>query len=164
MKLTYVALMRWQPGDKEPVMLGCGADLSEYSFFQRGTIKEGMTFTAKTVIRKTQAGGRQSVKASGSLCHVVVRESHLSAAVFCDEEYPARAAMSVAMQTINEFQASGSTTWENSQGDIAEGQLLCEQALSKYKVCLCQNLSAAERSTSLCDKSLSACITYATHT
>eukprot|EP00892_Ulva_mutabilis_P008396 jgi/Ulvmu1/5929/UM026_0051.1 len=49
MKLTYVALFRWLPGDKEPIMLGCAADLSEYSFFQRGTIKEGMTFTGKTV-------------------------------------------------------------------------------------------------------------------
>lgn len=134
MKLLYVALMRWLPGDKEPVMLGCGADLSEYSFFQRGTIKEGMTFTAKTVIRKTQVGGRQSVKASGSVCHVVVRDSHLSAAVFCDEEYPARAAMSVGMQTMNEFQASGDTSWETAQADLSEGQLLCEQALIKYKV------------------------------
>lgn len=115
-------------------MLGCSADLSEYSFFQRGTIKEGMTFTAKTVLRKTQVGGRQSVKASGSVCHVVVRESHLSAAVFCDEEYPARAAMSVAMQTVNDFQASGSTGWERTEVDLTAGQPLCDQALIKYKV------------------------------
>lgn len=134
MKLTYVALMRWLPGDKEPVMLGCGADLSEYSFFQRGTIREGVTFTAKTVIRKTQPGGRQSVKASGSVCHVVVRDSHLSAAVFCDEEYPARAAMSVAMQTMDDFQGSAGTEWQTADEDVTAGQLLCEQALAKYKV------------------------------
>lgn len=134
MKLTYVALFRWLPGDSEPVMLGCGADLSEYSFFQRGTVKEGMTFTGKTVVRKTQVGGRQSVKASGSVCHVVVRDSHLSAAVFCDEEYPTRAAMSVAMQTINDFQALGITGWEDTHVDLTAGQPLCEQALIKYKV------------------------------
>jgi hypothetical protein len=134
MKLSYVALMRWRPGDQEPVLLGVGAELSDYSFFQRGSVKEFMTFTAKTVTRKTQVGARQTVKAQAYMCHVVVRDSHLAAAVFCDEEYPSRAAMSVAMQTINEFETSGTTAWKTTEVDVTDAQSLCEQALVKYKV------------------------------
>lgn len=134
MKLTYVALMRWRPDDAEPVLLGQAAELSDYSFFQRGSIKEFMLFTGKTVVRKTQVGARQTVKAQAYMCHVIVRNSHLAGVVFCDEEYPSRAAMSVAMQTITDFENGGTTAWKQAQADITEGQSLCEQALVKYKV------------------------------
>jgi synaptobrevin homolog YKT6 len=134
MKLSYVALMRWRPGDQEPVMLGTGAELSDYSFFQRGSIKEFMGFTSKTVVRRTQVGARQSVKAQAYMCHVIVRDSHLACAVFCDEEYPARAGMSVAMQTIQEFESSNTGAWKTTEVDSTEANALCEQALVKYKV------------------------------
>lgn len=134
MKLSYVALMRWRPGDKEPIMLGTGAELSDYSFFQRGSIREFMGFTSKTVVRRTQVGARQTVKAQAYMCHVIVRDSHLACAVFCDEEYPSRAAMSVAMQTIQEFEKSSTGAWKTTEVDTTDGQGLCEQALEKYKV------------------------------
>lgn len=135
MKLSFVALMRWKPGDAEPVVLGAAAELSDYSFFQRGSIKEFMLFTGKTVVRKTQPGARQTVKAQAYMCHVVVKNSQLAAVVFCDEEYPSRAAMSVAMQVISEFENGGSTAWKQAEADITDGQPLCDQALVKYKVC-----------------------------
>jgi synaptobrevin homolog YKT6 len=134
MKLTYVALFRWKPDGEEPILLGSAAELSDYSFFQRGSIKEFMLFTGKTVVRKTQVGARQTVKAQAYMCHVVVRNSHLAAVVFCDEEYPSRAAMSVAMQTIADFENGGTTAWKTAEADITDGQSLCEQALVKYKV------------------------------
>ena len=135
MKISYVAVMRWKPDSEEPVLLGSGADLSDYSFFQRGSIKEFMLFTSKTVARKTQVGARQTVKAQGYMCHVVVRNSHLAAAVVCDQEYPSRAAMSVAMQTIADFESSGNTAWKTAEADTNEASTLCEQAVIKYKVC-----------------------------
>lgn len=135
MKLTYVGLLKWKPGGEEPVLLGCAAELSDYSFFQRGSIKEFMCFTGKTVVRKTQVGARQTVKAQAHyLCHVVVKNSHLAGVVFCDDEYPSRAAMSVAMQVINDFEATGATAWKQAEADTTEGQSLCEEALVKYKV------------------------------
>jgi synaptobrevin homolog YKT6 len=134
MKLTYVALMRWKPDSAEPILLGQAAELSDYSFFQRGSIKEFMLFTGKTVVRKTQVGARQTVKAQAYLCNVVVRNSHLAAVVFCDQEYTTRAAMSVAMQTITDFENAGTIAWKQTEADITDGQLLCEQALTKYRV------------------------------
>ena len=133
MKLVYIGLMKWKPGSEEPVLLGSAAELSDYSFFQRGSIKEFMCFTGKTVARKTQAGARQTVKAQAYMCHVVVRNSHLAAVVFCDEAYPSRAAMSVAMQLINDYEAAGSTAWKTADADISDAAPLCEQALVKYK-------------------------------
>jgi synaptobrevin homolog YKT6 len=134
MKISYVALMKWKPGDAEPIVLGSAAELSDYSFFQRGSLKEFMCFTGKTVARKTQPGARQTVKVQAYLCHVVVRNSQLAAVVFCDEEYPSRAAMSVAMQIISEFESGGTTAWKQAETDTTDGQQLCEQALTKYKV------------------------------
>ena len=134
MKITYIALMRWKPDSVEPLLVGSAADLSDYSFFQRGSIKEFMLFTGKTVVRKTQVGARQTVKAQAYMCHVVVRNSHLAAVVFCDEEYPSRAAMSVAMQTIQDFENGGTTAWKQAESDITDANQLCEAAVVKYKV------------------------------
>lgn len=141
-KISFVVVMRWRPSDQEPVTLGCAAELSEYSFFQRGSIKEFMSFTSKTVVRKTAVGARQTVKAQAYMCHVVVRENHLAAAVFCDEAYPSRAAMSVAMQTIHEFENTGAS-WQAVDKDSTQAQALCEQALVKYQVCACLALPQA---------------------
>lgn len=132
-KISFVALLRWLPADGEPVVLGSAAELSDYSFFQRGSIKEFMTFTGKTVVRKTAPGARQTVKAQAYMCHAVVRDSQLAAVVFCDEAYPSRAAMSVAMQSINDFEASGAA-WRAAERDAALATPLCEQALVKYQV------------------------------
>ena len=134
MKIAYIALMRWKPESAEPVLVGSAADLSDYSFFQRGSIKEFMLFTGKTVVRKTQVGARQTVKAQAYMCHVVVRNSQLAAVVFCDEEYPSRAAMSVAMQTIQDFENGGTTAWKQAESDMTDANQLCEAAIVKYKV------------------------------
>ena len=100
MKLTAVGLCKWLPGDEKAVLLGVATELSEYSFFQRGTVKEFLLFTGRMVVDKTLPGSRQSVKANDYMCHVVVRDSHMAAFVFVDEEYPSRAAMTVAMKAI----------------------------------------------------------------
>lgn len=115
-------------------MLGSGADLADYAFFQRSSIKEFMLFTSKTVARKTQPGARQTVKSQQYMCHVVVRNNHLAAAVVCGQDYPSRAAMSVAMQTIADFENTGATSWKTAETDNNEASTLCEQAVIKYKV------------------------------
>jgi synaptobrevin homolog YKT6 len=131
-KISFVAILRWRPGDAEPVVLGSAAELTDYSFFQRGSIREFMTFTGKTVVRKTAPGARQTVKAQAYMCHAVVRDNHLAAVVFCDEAYPSRAAMSVAMQTMYDFESTG-IAWQAADKDGIQASPLCEQALAKYQ-------------------------------
>ena len=58
MRLTAVAVLRWA-GEGEPHLLGFGADLSSFGFFQRGSVREMLTFVARTVAKRTQPGCRQ---------------------------------------------------------------------------------------------------------
>ena len=61
MKLTAIILMKWN-GEKDANILGVAADLSSFGFFQRGAVKEMMTFVARTVAKRTQPGQRQTVQ------------------------------------------------------------------------------------------------------
>lgn len=61
MKLTAVAIFKHN-GDKEALLLGMASDLSSFGFFQRATVKEFLTFTARQVASRTQVGQRQKVR------------------------------------------------------------------------------------------------------
>ena len=73
MKLTAIALLKWN-GDKEPVLFGVGADLSSFGFFQRGSVKEMLTFVARTVAKRTLIGQRQTVQNEEYYCHAFNRD------------------------------------------------------------------------------------------
>ena len=55
------------------------------SYFQRGSVKEGLNFLARTIVQRTQPGQRQSVKTEGYFCHVHVRDHGLAAIVVGDQ-------------------------------------------------------------------------------
>ena len=56
-----------------------------FSYFQRGTVREGLNFLTRTIVQRTQPGQRQSVKTEGYFCHVHVREYGLAAIVVADQ-------------------------------------------------------------------------------
>lgn len=68
MKLTAIALLKWS-GEKDPILYGLAADLSTFGFFQRGSVKEMLTFVARTVAKRTQVGQRQTVQNEEYYCH-----------------------------------------------------------------------------------------------
>ena len=77
MKLTAIALLKWS-GDKEPVLFGMGADLSSFGFFQRGSVKEMLTFVSRTVAKRTLIGQRQTVQNEEYYCHAYNRDGLVS--------------------------------------------------------------------------------------
>jgi synaptobrevin family protein YKT6 len=48
-------------------MITQACELSSFGFFQRGTVKEMITFFDKTIAKRTQPGQRQSVQNEGEL-------------------------------------------------------------------------------------------------
>lgn len=52
MKLTAVAILKPQSSDKDPILFGLAADLSNFGFFQRGSVKEMLVFVARTVAKR----------------------------------------------------------------------------------------------------------------
>lgn len=53
-------------------------ELSSVSYFSRGNVQEFMQFVSKTVVERTPAATRQSIKQGDYMCHVYVRENGLA--------------------------------------------------------------------------------------
>jgi hypothetical protein len=68
MRLTAVAILRKREGDAaaDPLLLGFGADLSTFGFFQRGAVREMLMFVGRTVAKRTEVGCRQVSESEGA--------------------------------------------------------------------------------------------------
>lgn len=55
------------------VVLSTASDLSSFSFYQRGSVAEFMTFFTKTVAERTAQGQRQSIQENSYTAHVYNR-------------------------------------------------------------------------------------------
>ena len=133
-KLTCVAILKFN-GDKEPYLLGLEADLSTFGYFQRGTVKEMMTFVSRTVARKTQVGQRQTVQQDEYYCHAFNKDGLVGIA-FVDHDYPARAGFCVVNKILEDFQLRHGEAWRGATSDNQEmGQQILTDALTKFQVC-----------------------------
>ena len=124
MKLLSVSVMRHRGGAEAPIVLGTGYELSSFSFFQRGTLREMITFFSRTIAQRTNGGSRASVEHEGHMCHVQVRANGLTAAVFTDMDYPARAAFAVINKALDEFSALFAGRWERESKDGTMGDTM----------------------------------------
>lgn len=108
-------------------------DVESFSFFQRGSVKEFMSFVSKTIVERTQISSRQSVKEGDYMCHVYVRADNLSAVLISDHEYPRRVAHTVITKVMDDFNAKyPQSTWETlSESMIDFSQL--NVYLAKYQ-------------------------------
>jgi synaptobrevin homolog YKT6 len=68
MKLYQLSIL--QVVNDNATALVTTSDLSSFSFYQRGSVGEFMTFMAKTVAERTKAGQRQTVHENSYTAHV----------------------------------------------------------------------------------------------
>jgi synaptobrevin homolog YKT6 len=61
------------PPSGTSVVLANASDLSSFSFYQRGSAGEFMTFLSKTVAERTPQGERQTVREQSHVAHVYNR-------------------------------------------------------------------------------------------
>lgn len=132
MKLTAIGILRWN-GDEKPVFLGIATDVSSFGYFQRGSVREGLHFLARTIVQRTQPGLRQSVKTEGYLCHVHVKDSGLGGIVVCDAEYPTTAAFSIINKVLDELALQSGDSWQKVEADTTMADPILEPALIKYQ-------------------------------
>ena len=70
MRVYQIAILTVASGDPPSATLLINAsDLSQFSFYQRGSVGEFMTFMAKTVAERTQSTQRQSVQEGAYTAH-----------------------------------------------------------------------------------------------
>ncbi|XP_044267493.1 synaptobrevin homolog YKT6 [Tribolium madens] len=120
-------------GPTSATWLKSAFDLQSFSFFQRGSVEEFMTFFCKTIVERTIPASRQSVKEGEYMCHVYVRADNLAGVVISDHEYPTRVSHTLITKILDEFsQKIPASSWPNlTEREVAFPQL--NTYLSKYQ-------------------------------
>ena len=132
MKVTSVSILRWNGVSKEPYTLGSATDVMGFNYFQRGTVREMLVFTSRTIAQRTPENTRQSVEHQEYVAHVY-NKGGLVAIVFVDREYPTRSAFSLLNKVLEEYIEKFSNSWRNAKADSVEANGILEEALTKYQ-------------------------------
>lgn len=148
MKIYSISVVL-SPSSGASVVLANATDMSSFSFYQRGSIAEFLTFFSKTVAERTQPGQRQSVEEQNNIAHVYNRggpeqlagESPLCCAVcelkyplavvITDKEYPVRPAFSLLSKLLDEFIAKVPTSSFDNPSTISFPEI--QTFIQKYQ-------------------------------
>ncbi|KAI0260780.1 snare protein YKT6 [Gloeopeniophorella convolvens] len=106
MKIFSLAVVLAPPSGPSAT-LSQASDLSSFSFYQKGSVGEFMSFFTKTVAERTPQGQRQSVQENNYTAHVYNRggAEQLAAVIITDHEYPVRPAFSLLSKLLDDFTA-----------------------------------------------------------
>jgi synaptobrevin homolog YKT6 len=132
MKLFGIACLRYETNMKGALMLSEAQDLSQFGFFQRGTVKEMITFFSKTIAERTPSGLRQSVQKEEYYIHVYMRTDGLCGTATCDSEYPPRVAFSLLTTMLEDYEAQNSG-WKTHTGPDPIVWAPLDEMLQKYQ-------------------------------
>ena len=112
MRLLFSALFKTgsvAAGKEGPPILTQRRELSSFSYFQRSSMGEMLTFFARTFAanKNLAPGARTSVKHEQFLCHMYVSPFGVTAVCFADQEYPrARVAFATSQSCADDFTAA----------------------------------------------------------
>ncbi|XP_060045992.1 synaptobrevin homolog YKT6-like [Erinaceus europaeus] len=109
-------------------LLKTAQDVSSFSFFQRSSVQEFMTFTSQMIVERSAKGSRASVKEQEYLCHVYVRNDSLAGVVIADSEYPSRVAFSLLEKVLDEF----SKEVDRIEWPVGSPETICFTKLGDY--------------------------------
>ncbi|KAJ3936458.1 MAG: snare-like protein [Lentinula lateritia] len=93
------------PPSQPSTVLATASDLSQFSFYQKGSVAEFLAFFGRTVVDRTPQGQRHSVQENNYTAHVYNRggAEQLAAVIITDQEYPVRPAFSLLTKILDEF-------------------------------------------------------------
>ncbi|XP_069773737.1 synaptobrevin homolog YKT6 [Narcine bancroftii] len=78
-------------------------DVSSFSFFQRSSVQDFMTFTSQLFVERSENGSRATMKEQDYLCHLYIRNDSLAGVVIADSEYPARVCFTLLDKVLDDF-------------------------------------------------------------
>lgn len=105
-----LAVGRWTGDDdtKEPVLLAIAHDVSQFSWFARASVREGLTFASRGLIKRAQRGLRETVmhEGLGFNCHFFRQSDGLGAVLIADDAYPTAVAFRQIGEVLRAFAAA----------------------------------------------------------
>uniref|UniRef100_A0A2K5WV33 Synaptobrevin homolog YKT6 n=1 Tax=Macaca fascicularis TaxID=9541 RepID=A0A2K5WV33_MACFA len=78
-------------------------DVASFSFSQRSSVQEFMTFTSQLIMERSSKGTRASVAEQDYLWHVYVQNDSLAGVVIADNECPSLVAFTLLEKVLDEF-------------------------------------------------------------
>ncbi|CCM06295.1 uncharacterized protein FIBRA_08546 [Fibroporia radiculosa] len=132
MKIYSLSVLQ-APPNTACTVLSSASDLSGFSFYQRPSVGEFMSFFSRTISERTPAGQRQSVQENNYTAHVYNRggAEQLAAVVITDHEYPVRPAFSLLTKLLEDFVAKVPATSYGTPAAISFPE--AETYLRKYQ-------------------------------
>ncbi|VEU21595.1 DEKNAAC102482 [Brettanomyces naardenensis] len=103
MRLYYIGIIRPKSGSKKTLTLSEQKNLADFSFFQRGSVGQFMTFFAETIAERTKPSQRQSVEEGNYIGHVYTRSEGVSGVIITDKDYPIRPAYTLLNKLLDEY-------------------------------------------------------------
>ncbi|XP_022112389.1 synaptobrevin homolog YKT6 [Pieris rapae] len=120
-------------GVTSATILKAAYDLQSFSFFQRSSVQEFMTFVSKTIVERTHQASRQSVKEGEYMVQVYVRGDNLAGVLISDHEYPNRVAHTLITKLLDDFSAKVPVAiWQTGDETTIDFPVLPEY-LAKYQ-------------------------------
>jgi synaptobrevin family protein YKT6 len=86
--------------NSEPIIISSAFELSFFSIFQRGTLKEFLNFHSRLVIGRLQPEQNLEVQLEKGICYAVTNSDKFGATLICDEEYPKRVAIDLLLKLL----------------------------------------------------------------
>merc|ERR1739845_181639 len=117
----------------DPIALCNAEELSSYGYFQRKGVKEMLNFFNKTMIKRTEAGQRQSITHECHVVHCYVRSDGLAGSVVTDSEYPSRVAFVLLTQILEEFIVRVGVEWKTTSSSDSISFPVIEEYLTRYQ-------------------------------
>ncbi|GMM50335.1 palmitoyltransferase [Starmerella bacillaris] len=112
MKIYYLGILK---GGQDAVELCKAKDVSSFSFFERSSVDQFMTFFSTTIAARTEKSQRQSIEEGNYMGHVYVRQEGLAGVVISDKEYPVRVSFSILNKILDEYLAQHpKEEWESA--------------------------------------------------
>lgn len=118
MQIYYIGIIRAKGNGSKTVSLSEEKDLSSFSFFQRSSIAQFMTFFSHTISERTSPDQRQSVEEGEYVGHVFTRSEGISGVLITDKSYPIRPAYTLLNKILDEYL---STHPADQWKDVEEG-------------------------------------------
>jgi len=117
----------------DPVILTQASDLSSFSYFQRGTMAQFITFAFRQFCKTAEPGTRTGTRHEGQMIHVYVRADGLGAAAMVDTDYPDRVIYTLLSQMLDDFTAQYQTQWQGQSADNSMPLAGLDATLKKYQ-------------------------------
>eukprot|EP01065_Artemidia_motanka_P028239 TRINITY_DN3350_c1_g1_i1.p1 TRINITY_DN3350_c1_g1~~TRINITY_DN3350_c1_g1_i1.p1 ORF type:complete len:227 (+),score=64.95 TRINITY_DN3350_c1_g1_i1:62-682(+) len=133
-KLYMVAVLRWKDA-KKPVLLCSATDVSSFGVFTRGSVRDALTFTARTVSdpQYTEPGSRQQVCKGDQRVYVHSKVNGLACVVCANELYPSQTALTICSNTLTDFVSRFPGQWESAAADHSVNWHELDQRLAKFQ-------------------------------